>query len=577
MIAPWMVYGLLVTLLLSGAALCLERAGRWWRLPTRFAWWGVVAGSLGVPLAVGSLVRLRSVVPPASQIGEVTVIGGPIPGGTPLISSSELPALFDLADPVLLAGWGAASTVILMIGLISAIRLRRAERRWTEAKMAGQAVRISRDVGPAVVGIFRSRIVVPGWTLEAPETLQELIIAHEVEHVRAGDSRLLLSAYLAILLLPWNLPLWWVVRRLKLAIEVDCDGRVLRRGADPHTYGTLLLEVGARRSLTSGFAVTAFTEPTTFLEKRIQMMTSQDGRWKRTASLPALALATALLLLACSIDQPRSAGVTGPTAIEEIPAALPEVAQEPRFTPFEQKPELLDRAAAAALFQAHYPPLLRGAGVGGTATLWAYVDERGRVLNSISHVASGHPELDAAAHAVVRQLRFEPARNRGEPVAVWMQLPITFSASGAAAAEPPRPAAQPAGASPAAPRDHATARAETPTPAGDAPGDGPGFTPYDVTPELVDRMAVAQALVRRYPPVLREAGIGGTAVLWVFIDAEGAVGNTRVAQSSGHDLLDEAARAVMSELTFTPARNRGEPVAVWIQLPITFTARQQPS
>jgi periplasmic protein TonB len=98
-----------------------------------------------------------------------------------------------------------------------------------------------------------------------------------------------------------------------------------------------------------------------------------------------------------------------------------------------------------------------------------------------------------------------------------------------------------------------------------------------VKPELVDRMAVAQALVRRYPPVLREAGVGGTAVLWVFIDAEGAVGNTRVAQSSGHDLLDEAARAVMSELTFTPARNRGEPVAVWIQLPITFTARQQPS
>jgi TonB family protein len=581
MIAAWMAYGLLVTLLLSGVALFLEMAGRRWRLPTRFGWWGAVAGTLGVPLAVWLLVRPGSTEGPGGAIGEITLIGGPGVVGRPSISSSDLVAFFRLVDPVLLAGWGVASMVVLVIGLISVIRLRRAERGWIESKMAGQPVRVSCDVGPAVVGFFRSRIVVPGWALEAPETLQELIVAHEVEHVRAGDSRLLLSAYVAILLLPWNLPLWWAVRRLKLAIEVDCDGRVLRRGADLHAYGTLLLEVGARRSSTTGFAVTALTEPTTFLEKRIQMMTTRNERWARTASLPALAVAAALLVLACSVDQPRSPGVTGPTAVEEVPAALPEMAQAPRFTPYDQKPELLDRAMAAALFQAHYPPLLRDAGIGGTAMLWAYVDERGQVLRSITNVSSGHPDLDAAAHAVMRQLRFEPARNRSEPVAVWMVLPITFAASAAdaAAADPPRtPPPSPAAiaVTPPATPDQ-PARADTAVPAGERTGEGPRFTPYDVKPELSDRTGVAEALARRYPPMLRDAGIGGTVVLWVFIDAAGVVGNTRVAKSSGHDLLDEAARMVMSELTFTPASRRGDPVGVWLQLPVTFSAGQQPS
>jgi TonB family protein len=55
------------------------------------------------------------------------------------------------------------------------------------------------------------------------------------------------------------------------------------------------------------------------------------------------------------------------------------------------------------------------------------------------------------------------------------------------------------------------------------------------------------------------------------------VADSRVTRSSGHDLLDQAARAVMSEVTFSPARNRGEAVAVWIQLPVTFGTRQQPS
>jgi TonB family protein len=101
--------------------------------------------------------------------------------------------------------------------------------------------------------------------------------------------------------------------------------------------------------------------------------------------------------------------------------------------------------------------------------------------------------------------------------------------------------------------------------------DQPAFTPYEVKPELRNRDEYARELQRRYPPNLRDAGIGGTVVLWIRIDESGAVRDTRVFTSSGYDLLDEVAHEVMRETArFSPALNRDQRVAVWIQMSITF-------
>lgn len=103
--------------------------------------------------------------------------------------------------------------------------------------------------------------------------------------------------------------------------------------------------------------------------------------------------------------------------------------------------------------------------------------------------------------------------------------------------------------------------------------DQPTFTPYEVKPELRNRSEFGRLLERKYPPMLRDAGIGGTVVLWVFIDESGAVQNTRVTQGSGYEQLDQVAREVMAEARFTPALNRDQKVPVWIQLPVTFQTR----
>ena len=117
---------------------------------------------------------------------------------------------------------------------------------------------------------------------------------------------------------------------------------------------------------------------------------------------------------------------------------------------------------------------------------------------------------------------------------------------------------------------------------GDSRGDGdeevdlsaaPVFTPMTVRPEIRNRSEVQAALMKEYPTILRDAGIGGRVVVWMFISEEGTVLNRSVAEGSGHVALDEAALRVADVFRFTPALNRDRIVQVWIQLPIAFQVR----
>lgn len=101
----------------------------------------------------------------------------------------------------------------------------------------------------------------------------------------------------------------------------------------------------------------------------------------------------------------------------------------------------------------------------------------------------------------------------------------------------------------------------------------PVFTPMTVAPELQNRADVARALVRNYPPLLRDAGIGGSPTVHFFIDENGRVLKTLLSKSSGYPALDEAAIAVAQQMKFSPALNRDKKVQVWVEIPIVFTAK----
>ena len=99
-----------------------------------------------------------------------------------------------------------------------------------------------------------------------------------------------------------------------------------------------------------------------------------------------------------------------------------------------------------------------------------------------------------------------------------------------------------------------------------------GFSVYTVAPRYTNADEVRRALEREYPPLLRDAGIGGTVQMWFFIDEHGVVQNQEMKVTSGHEALDAAALRVAPVFKFTPALNRDKAVPVWVSLPITFRA-----
>jgi protein TonB len=101
----------------------------------------------------------------------------------------------------------------------------------------------------------------------------------------------------------------------------------------------------------------------------------------------------------------------------------------------------------------------------------------------------------------------------------------------------------------------------------------PTFTPFTVAPSILNRNDVIRAMEREYPPLLRDAGIGGTVRVYFFIDEQGEVQDNRIDQSSGHQALDDAALKVASIYRFSPALNRDKKVPVWVSFPITFQVR----
>lgn len=113
-----------------------------------------------------------------------------------------------------------------------------------------------------------------------------------------------------------------------------------------------------------------------------------------------------------------------------------------------------------------------------------------------------------------------------------------------------------------------------PPPKAGSPSDRPSFIPRDVDPKLKNPQEIQRLLQRLYPPSLKDAGIGGRVVLWLFVNDKGQVQKTQVQQSSGYDALDAAAAKVAANMDFKPAINRDKPIGVWIAQPITFNVKR---
>jgi hypothetical protein len=172
------------------------------------------------------------------------------------------------------------------------------------ADIDGNGVFVSEDFGPAVFGLRHVRIVVPEWALRLDAESRQLIFAHEREHARARDPLLTAIGALGAVLMPWNPAMWLQLTRLRGAIEIDCDSRVLRQVSEPRKYATLLVAVGAQASSRVGW-LPALSERRSLLERRIVAMSEARPAHPGRASLPAISLLALCALVAAGTSAPE--------------------------------------------------------------------------------------------------------------------------------------------------------------------------------------------------------------------------------------------------------------------------------
>jgi TonB family protein len=286
------------------------------------------------------------------------------------------------------------------------------------------------------------------------------IVAHEREHVRARDPWLVHLAAGATVVMPWHPVVWWMTMRLRLAVEFDCDARVLARcenAAERAAYAELLLAIASRVSPATGLAVPALIESSSTLSRRIAAMFPGAVRFVRTKSVVATLIAAALAITACNAPAPSSndegAGVSGPVGPEPTvarpPAAQPEAAPTTHVSSEQPVPPATAPSTARETTPAGAPTVHRpGPGVinpvpirqirptytpgamrrkvQGSVQLEAVVDREGRVRD-VKVLKSLDAELDENALKAAREWTFHPGARDGQPVDVAVMLELQFT------------------------------------------------------------------------------------------------------------------------------------------------------
>lgn len=304
MTVAWVEYASALGALMLFTGYLLEHISRALRWPTRFAWLGTMA------VVVLSASAALAAAPGRVPFDVMPTIGGLRRDLT--LPSAAWPEVAAIPLGFALCAASAVAFVVVIGGALHATRLTRPLPR---AVVEGATVGLSDELGPAAMGIVAPLVVLPWWVLDLPTEERRMIVRHETEHVRAGDPALLFAGVCLLALQPWNLPLWAMLARFRLAVEADCDARVLtafgRAPAHIRAYGRLLLAV-QERALTPRAPQLGLVERSPDLEWRVLRMIATPPR--RRSLVVASSGAACLLALAAALDLPSQPPAVVPPA-----------------------------------------------------------------------------------------------------------------------------------------------------------------------------------------------------------------------------------------------------------------------
>ena len=154
-----------------------------------------------------------------------------------------------------------------------------------------------RDGSPQVAGLFRSIVLLPpaaaNWSAES----RQAALVHELMHIRRGDRRTQAIAQLACAIYWFNPLVWYASAALAREREHACDDEVLRLGARPSAYASLLLDLARAQSTWAPATALSMARPSAIEGRLLAILDDAaraprgSSRWLVTAMLALVATA----------------------------------------------------------------------------------------------------------------------------------------------------------------------------------------------------------------------------------------------------------------------------------------------
>ncbi|HET7217912.1 MAG TPA: M56 family metallopeptidase [Vicinamibacterales bacterium] len=308
--------------------------------------------------------------------------------------------------------WRALSTLIASSTPLESGRERDALTRACRASRITQIrlLRSESSVEPGLLGVFRPTLLWPaGLSDRLSDEELDAILRHEVCHADRRDN---LSALIQVVIetLVWFHPaVWWVGNRMVRERERACDEEVLRMGTNERTYAEGIVKV-------CGFCLRA---PAAFmagvggstLASRIESIL--ERKTPSSAGRAARLALAAVVMTAIGVPMATGAG-----------AAYRAQEQQTVYRPGKEvsQPKLIKEV------KPQYTAEAKQARIQGSVGLEAVVLDTGEVadvtvVKSLDTVYG----LDDAAVGALKQWLFEPGKKDGKPVAVRVEVEMTFT------------------------------------------------------------------------------------------------------------------------------------------------------
>jgi beta-lactamase regulating signal transducer with metallopeptidase domain/HEAT repeat protein len=161
----------------------------------------------------------------------------------------------------MMIGWLAGAALIvahLFVGVARIWQLARRAETVRDAEWRMLVERLSRRIGltqtvalrrsarvtmPMACGLWRSSILLPADADDWSRERREVVLLHELAHVKRRDCLTQLMAQVACAIYWFNPLVWMAARRLRIERERACDDQVLDAGAKASDYADHLLDI----------------------------------------------------------------------------------------------------------------------------------------------------------------------------------------------------------------------------------------------------------------------------------------------------------------------------------------------